>query len=81
MKVELHLLFDHWLVLNSIWDFDCYFCQIESNNSLELDFQQPGSDLEMHLHNLLKERLPKAPRTLKELALQFNLFLLQLLSK
>jgi hypothetical protein len=48
MKVELHLLFDHWLVLNSICDFDCYFLQIESNNSLELDFQQPGSDLEMH---------------------------------
>jgi hypothetical protein len=67
MKVELHLVFDHWLVLNSICIFDCYLLQIELNNSLELDFQQPGSDLEMHLHNLPKERLPKAPRTLKEL--------------
>jgi hypothetical protein len=69
------------MVLNSICNFECYFLHIESKNSLELDFQQPGSDLEMHLHNLPKEKLPIAPRTLKELSLQFNLFLFQSLSK
>jgi hypothetical protein len=47
------------------------------NNSLELDFQQPGSDIEMHLHNMPKERLPKVPSALKELSLQFNLFAFQ----
>ncbi len=29
----------------------------------------------MHLHNLLRERLAVAPRTWKELSLQFNLLL------
>jgi hypothetical protein len=38
----------------------------------KFEFQLPSQDLQMHLHNLPKERLPKAPRTWKELSLQFK---------
>jgi hypothetical protein len=38
MKVELHLLYDHWLILDLICNFECYFLYIKSKNSLELDF-------------------------------------------
>jgi hypothetical protein len=49
--------------------------QIKSNDSLELDFHWPGSGLWMHFHYLPKERLPMAPRTSKEPALQVDLVL------
>ncbi len=42
---------------------------IESNNWPELDFQLLSLDLWMHLHDLLKERVPIAPRTWNELSL------------
>jgi hypothetical protein len=35
----------------------------------------------MHLHDSPKERVPKAPRTWKQLSLQFNLFLQLLFNK
>ncbi len=56
----------------------CLFLWIESNDSVEFDFQLPGSDLEMHVHNLLKERLQSAPRAVQKMQLHpiLSLFLL-----
>ncbi len=40
--------------------------QIETNDFPELDFQQQGSGLGMHLHYMPKERLQSVPRALQK---------------
>ncbi len=69
-KLLFDHLFDRWLVCemesNLVHLLGCpSMHQIELNDSAERDSR-------MHLPNLLKERLPIAPRTLKKLASQFN---------
>ncbi len=58
------------LVCNLVHSLDhALVAVIESNNWSELDFQLPSLDLWMHLHDLLKDRVPISPRTWKELSL------------
>jgi hypothetical protein len=63
------------LIRDLVHSLDCSLVAvIKSNNWPKLDFQLPSQDLWMHLHDLLKERLPIAPRTLKELSFHSILF-------
>ncbi len=71
-----------WLSMLSLLNcFVCLFLWIKSNDSVKFDFQQPGSDLEMHLHNLPKERLQSAPRAVQKLPLHPILSFSLLLNK